>query len=97
MSLLICLLTKLQSINFEFSEFTVCSASQCVKNAIKEFILPDNMINKLSFKKDNDFKFMGNSTLVMHVIMNLLKNAIFYILKAGKGEIVIWLEQHKEY
>lgn len=91
------LLTKLQSINFEFSEFAVCSASQCIKNAIKEFILPDNMINKLNFKKDNNFQFMGNNTLVMHIIMNLLKNAIFYILKAGHGEITIWLEQHEKY
>ncbi len=40
---------------------------------------------------------MGNNTLVMHIIMNLIKNAIFYILKAGKGEISIWLEQHKKY
>lgn len=91
------LLTKLQNINFEFSEFTVCSARQCIENAINEFILPDNMDNKLSFNNDNDFKFMGNSTLVMHIVMNLLKNAIFYILKAEKGEITIWLEKHKEY
>lgn len=91
------LLTKLQSIDFEFSKFSLCSASQCVKNAINEFVLPDNMYNKVNFNKDNDFKFMGNSTLVMHIIMNLLKNAIFYIIKAGKGEIVIWLEQHQEF
>ncbi len=73
------------------------SASQCIQNAIKEFVLPDNMVNKLIFKKDNDFKFMGNSTLIMHVIMNLIKNAIFYILKAGKGEIIIWLERHDKH
>ncbi len=45
------LFTKLQSINFEFSEFTVCTASECVQNAINEFVLPENMANKLKFQK----------------------------------------------
>lgn len=90
------LLTKLQSMRFQFSEFSLCSARDCIQNAIKEFILPENMIDKLTFKENKDFQFMGNSTLIMHIIMNLIKNAIFYIIKAGKGEIKIWLEQHEE-
>ncbi len=91
------LLTKLQSIHFEFSTNHICSALKCIDSAIDEFKAPDNMINTLNLKNDKDFKFKGNSTLVIHVIMNLLKNAIFYILKAGKGEITIWLEQHNEF
>jgi len=87
------LLTKLQSINFEFQEFSICSASQCIQNGISDFIIPDNMIDKVKFNKDHDFQFFGNSTLITHVIMNLLKNAIFYILKANKGEITVWLAQ----
>jgi len=90
------LLTKLQSVNFEFSEFSEFSAGECVQAAIKEFILPDNMLNKINFNKEHDFQILGNRTLVMHVIMNLLKNAVFYILKAKKGEITVWLEHHGE-
>ena len=90
------LLTKLQSIHFEFKEFSACSAVPCIQNAIKEFMIPDNIIDKIHFNKENDFQFLGNSTLIRHVIMNLLKNAIFYILKAAKGEITIWLEHHSK-
>ena len=90
------LLTKLQSVDFEFSGFSICSASICIQDALDEFVVPDNMTHKIDFNKDNDFEFLGNDTLVKHVIMNLLKNAIFYILKAAKGEITIWLEQHTE-
>lgn len=28
----------------------------------------------------------------MHVLFNLLKNAIYFIRKAGKGQIYIWIE-----
>jgi PAS domain S-box-containing protein len=91
------LLTKLQSINFESSEFSICSASDCIQDALNEFAVPSQLINKINFKKDFDFKLMGNRILVMHVIMNLLKNAVFYVIKAGKGEITIWLEQHKKH
>lgn len=90
------LLTKLQSVNFKFSEFSICSASHCIQNAITDFVVPDNMLDKITFNKNNDFEFLGSQTLIMHVIMNLLKNAIYYIMKAGKGEITIWLEPHKK-
>lgn len=90
------LLTKLQSVDFEFSGFSVCSASQCIQSALEEFIVPDNMATKIDFSQENDFEFLGNQTLIMHVIMNLLKNAIFYILKAKKGEITLWLERHEK-
>lgn len=89
------LLTKLQSIDFEFSEFSTCFAKDCIKDALSEFSVPNEMLNKINFEGNNDFKFLGNRVLVMHVIMNLLKNSIFFILKAKKGEITIWLEQDK--
>src|ERR1700733_10323838 len=54
------------------------------------------MTCKVNFSKNDDFQFSGNQTLVTHVIMNLLKNAIFYILKAKKGEVNVWLEKHEE-
>lgn len=88
------LLTKLQHVDFEFSGFSVCSASHCIQAALEEFIAPNGMIQKINFNQENDFKFLGNQTLIIHVMMNLLKNAVFYILKAKKGEIAIWLEHH---
>lgn len=90
------LLTKLQSIDFDFKEFEIVSAQDCIRNALMEFVIPQDMLNKIKHIEDSDFKFLGNITLVTHIIMNLLKNAIFYIQKAKKGVITIWVEQHTE-
>lgn len=44
----------------------------------------------LSNQKEN-FYFMGDQTLFNHILFNLLKNALYYIKKAGKGKIEMWL------
>lgn len=88
------LLTKLQSVDFEFSDFEICTAIDCVKNALEDFMVPEDMIEKIKLVEENDFEFKGNRTLIVHIIMNLLKNAIFYIQKAHKGTISIWMEKH---
>lgn len=90
------LLTKLKQVDFEFSKFSATSARDCIKDALEEFIIPDNMTYKVDFNQENDFEFLGDSTLIAHVIMNLLKNAIFYISKAKKGDITIWTERHEK-
>lgn len=86
------LLTKLQSIDFEFSDFTTCSAAICIQDALERFPIPQEMTGKINFDQDHDFNFLGNQVLIVHVIMNLLKNALFFISKAGKGSIYIWME-----
>jgi len=40
--------------------------------------------------------FTGNQLLTIHIIFNLLKNALYYIKSVGKGEIYIWLELGEE-
>jgi signal transduction histidine kinase len=40
-----------------------------------------------------DFNFMGSKLLMQHIIFNLLKNALYVIATAQKGEIKIWTEQ----
>lgn len=67
------LLTNLQSLNFEFTEFSIDSACNCVQDALNEFPVSQEIRNKISFNTDSDFKFLGNHTLVMHVIMNLIE------------------------
>ncbi len=38
----------------------------------------------------NNFVFNGNQQLMVHLLLNLLKNAFYFINAAGKGEIFIW-------
>jgi signal transduction histidine kinase len=41
----------------------------------------------------NDFEVKANPDLLKHVLFNLLKNALYYIKAARKGEILIWAEK----
>ena len=45
---------------------------------------------------EDDFKFMGDELLMIHIIFNLLKNALYYIADASKGKISIILERGEE-
>jgi signal transduction histidine kinase len=40
---------------------------------------------------------MGDDILFTHVLFNLLKNALYYIRAASKGEISIWCEQNEKF
>lgn len=44
-----------------------------------------------------DFEYGANSSLVEHVLSNLLKNALYFIKKSGKGEIYIWSSREKNF
>jgi len=41
---------------------------------------------------EKDFIIEGEKLLLIHVLFNLLKNSLYYIAKAKKGNIEIWLE-----
>jgi len=43
-----------------------------------------------------DFVFKGNSQAFLHVLLNLLRNANYFIQKAGKGHIKLWAELGRE-
>lgn len=49
------------------------------------------------FSACDDFTFMGNDQQMMHVFWNLIKNALYYIEAAGKGEIFIRLETSDDF
>lgn len=41
--------------------------------------------------------FKGDELLIIHVLFNLLKNAIYYVRAAGKGNISIRIENGDKY
>ncbi len=47
--------------------------------------------------KEVDFVFYGSDVLMMHVLFNLIKNALYFIATANKGQIYIILEPGKDY
>ena len=86
------LLTKLQGFEFGVSNFDNFLAVDCIEDALKEYTAPIDIADKIKFTKNNNFEILGNQRMVKHVIMNVLKNSVYFIQKSNKGEIIIWLE-----
>jgi len=73
-----------------------CSINQCIEMALERYPLEKDEKNRITFEPKADFIFKGNQLLIIHIIFNLLKNALYYMKLAGKGKIDIWLECSKE-
>ena len=69
-----------------------CSIRQCVNQALAQYRFPKHRCPQIHWQDNHDFIFYGQEILLMHILFNLLKNSIYFIQKAGKGHIEIWLE-----
>jgi two-component system CAI-1 autoinducer sensor kinase/phosphatase CqsS len=66
---------------------------ECVQRAIDRYPFSSESERSLvEVAPGPDFRFRGSDVLLMHVLFNLMKNALYHIAHAGKGEIFIWLE-----
>lgn len=80
----------------DFSTFAVHSIARCVHTALERYPFGSELEKrKVHWKKGLgqsacDFTFWGSDTLMVHILFNLLKNALYFIAKAEKGEIEIW-------
>lgn len=75
------------------SEFRNHSVRDCVNRALDRYPFASDAERRLvHFAQGPDFRFRGSDILLMHVLFNLLKNGLYYIAHAGKGEIFIWVE-----
>lgn len=81
------------------SAFSVCSIVQCVESALARYPFGNQQDRSRVhwYKGEEDFLFLGSSMLMEHVLFNLLNNALYFIHKAQKGEIAIWLTKHSGY
>lgn len=92
------LLTNLQECRQGNLKAAPCSAKKCVQQALSRYIFPvTGKPNIVWDEHSADFVFAGKEILLVHVLFNLLKNAVYFIRKAGKGHIHIWLEHGKHY
>lgn len=89
------LLSNIQNRRVEISDFDICSARACIQKAISQyvFITPQP---KIDLQGNKDFVFYGKEMLILHIFFNLFKNALYFIQKARKGNIVIWIEEGKK-
>lgn len=74
------------------------SIVHCINEAIERYPYSDPS-NKNLFRCNTsvDFTFLGDKTLMIHVLFNLMKNALYFIHKAGKGNIFLSCTQNEKY
>ena len=70
-------------------ELTLCSMSRCVEMALQRYPFSEDERALVSCQPGADFKFQGSELLMVHVLFNLIKNALRHIAKTGKGRVLI--------
>lgn len=78
------------------AEFHDVSMARCVEDALARypFKTPDER-ERVHWRDGEDFVFWGSDVLMVHVLFNLLKNALRFIAEAGKGDITIWIGRER--
>lgn len=68
-------------------------ARECVEQALRRFPYGSRAEReRITLSPTGDFPLMGEETLVVHILFNLLRNALFHTDRAGKGEIRVYIE-----
>jgi signal transduction histidine kinase len=73
-------------------EFQLFSAQNCVIEALHRYpFVGGHERDLIRVDLDRDFMIHAPHVLVIHVLFNLLKNAIYYVHKAGDGDLSVTL------
>ena len=73
------------------------SIKKCVEQALEQYPLHPKERELIYWDGVKDFIFQGQENMLIHILFNLLKNALHYIQVAGKGDIHIWTEEGKKH
>lgn len=69
-----------------------CSILDCMESALKSYPLTLEEKSLISVDIKGNFYFKGSQNLMIHVLFNLLKNALYYVKSSGEGNIYLWME-----
>ena len=86
------LLANLRSDKFDSADYTNYSAKSCIDEAISSYPFQKGEKDKVLVREPSDFNFHGSDVMFIYIIYNLLKNALYSISRAMKGDIEIWVE-----
>jgi two-component system CAI-1 autoinducer sensor kinase/phosphatase CqsS len=68
-------------------------ARECVEQALRRFPYGSRAEReRITLSATGDFQLLGEESLVVHVLFNLLRNALFHTDRAGKGTINVFVE-----
>lgn len=69
------------------------NARECVEQALRRFPYGSRAEReRITLSPTGDFPLLGEESLVVHVLFNLLRNALFHTDRAGKGDIRVFIE-----
>jgi len=71
------------------------SMADSLNYILEEFAFKPKEQAKVHINVISDFKFQGNLELITHIFFNLLKNSLYFIHAARKGEIFITIDQNE--
>ena len=93
------LLINLNDQRLDNANHSTCSVRDCVEEAIAQYPFRRFEREKVHVKIDKDFEYQGANSLLVYVLFNLLKNALYSLESAGKGMIHIDVEkgEHRNY
>lgn len=88
------LLSNAQRARIDTDEFARILMSECISEALDRYpFKSDEERNRVRWHSENDFSFDGSTVLMVHVLFNLLKNALYSTATTGKSRngITIWM------
>lgn len=91
------LLVNVKEFEIQPQEFEICSIVDCVNKGLERYPFAADEVNLVHWQANKDFKFKGKEILTIHILFNLIKNALYYIKAATKGHIEIWVDEEKQY
>lgn len=74
----------------------LCHMGDCLEEAMARYPFQSSRVSAL-VTWQGDFPFFGSRLLMQHVLFNLLKNALYAIATAQKGEVTIWTERGEKF
>ncbi len=81
------------------TEHTTFMINQCIAKGLETYPCTEQEKTLIHWAEDanHDFVVRGKMLLVKHILYNLIKNSLYYIAKAEKGEIHIWTQKGQKY
>jgi two-component system CAI-1 autoinducer sensor kinase/phosphatase CqsS len=68
--------------------------NECVLDAIAQYPFDRGEKELIVFEKNSDFTVMGKKNFIVHIMFNLIQNAIYQIKSVNKGKVIITLSEH---
>lgn len=89
-------LGNLKEGGFDTLDYNLCDIKTVVDNCLNHYPFEDSERKLIRLEGNQTFQFNGDEFLMTNVLNNLIKNSLYFIKAAGKGEISIWFELGKD-